>query len=318
MAYEIIRNDITREEADAIVTLPHHTAKVGPGVDKAIHAKAGPKLLAARRKLGLIEPGDAWTTPAYGLKAKWVIHALGPIKVKDDPNEHQLLQMSYAAILREAVIHGAKSVAIPLVSSGNYSYSSKVALDNAVRAIEKFLTHYSDLSVKLIVFSDAAYDYAREKWPKITRSKIGGEYAREYLRKNPLAKRQLGPDEPSGYYQETGLMANESSFRDLFVRYSDRFMKNEAQRMKNAQKSERKRFRRADRKAGKVDDAGYYRTLAAIAQRAGVDYQYLKNLRTRNCKVKPNQAMVERLAEAIETTPDETRKLLLAASRLAI
>ena len=78
MSYEIIRNDITKVKADAIVNTANPRPLIGSGTDKAIHSAAGPELLAARKQIGEIEVGSVGVTPAFQLDAKIVIHAVSP------------------------------------------------------------------------------------------------------------------------------------------------------------------------------------------------------------------------------------------------
>ena len=92
MPFEIVRNDIVNMQVDAIVNAASRKVRVNPGVDMAIHQKAGPELLEARRVVGDIETGDAAITPGFGLPAKYVIHAVGPIWQGGDQGEEQLLK----------------------------------------------------------------------------------------------------------------------------------------------------------------------------------------------------------------------------------
>ena len=79
MPFEIVRNDITNMRVDAIVNTANPRPVVGPGVDSAIHAAAGPQLLMERQRIGRIAVGNAELTVAYGLDAKYVIHTVGPV-----------------------------------------------------------------------------------------------------------------------------------------------------------------------------------------------------------------------------------------------
>ena len=78
MPFAIVRNDITNMKVDAIVNTANPKPIIGSGTDEMIHAKAGPRLLAARQRIGAIPCGEAAITPAYGLDAKFVIHTVGP------------------------------------------------------------------------------------------------------------------------------------------------------------------------------------------------------------------------------------------------
>ena len=79
MPFQIVRNDITNMQVDAIVNTANPKPVIGYGVDAGIHQKAGPKLLEARQKIGSIPVGDAAITPGFDLSAKYVIHAVGPV-----------------------------------------------------------------------------------------------------------------------------------------------------------------------------------------------------------------------------------------------
>lgn len=79
MPFEIVRNDIVNMQVDAVVNTANPNPVIGSGVDSGIHKKAGPELLAARKKIGCIDFGDAVITPGFGLDAKYVIHTVGPI-----------------------------------------------------------------------------------------------------------------------------------------------------------------------------------------------------------------------------------------------
>ncbi len=95
MPFEIVRNDIVNMQVDAIVNPASRGIRVNPGVDMAIHKKAGPQLFEARRSIGPIGIGDAALTPGFGLDARYVIHAPSPIWVDGTKGEEQLLLKTY-------------------------------------------------------------------------------------------------------------------------------------------------------------------------------------------------------------------------------
>ncbi len=154
MPLQIIRNDITRVEADAIVNTANPEPIVGGGTDSAIYEAAGKeKLLEARRKIGVIEPGQAFHTPAFGLKAKHIIHTVGPVWVDGTRGEREVLASCYASSLALAEKLGCRSVAFPLISSGVYGFPDGEALTVALAAIQRFLVDTDeDMQVTLVVF----------------------------------------------------------------------------------------------------------------------------------------------------------------------
>ncbi len=171
----IIRNDITKMKVDAIVNAANPSLAGGGGVDGSIHSAAGPKLLAACRKLGGCEVGSAKLTKGYDLPAKYVIHAVGPIYQDGDHGEAALLTSCYEASLKLAVKAKCKTLAFPLISSGIYGYPKREALQIAVDTIGKFLKQ-QEMTVYLVIFDKAAYQISERLFSDI-QSFIDDHYA---------------------------------------------------------------------------------------------------------------------------------------------
>ncbi len=152
MPFEIIRNDLTNMQVDAIVNAANHRPIIGYGVDSAVHKKAGPQLLTARQTIGDIVYGSAAITPAYDLDAKYVIHAVSPIWQDGLKKEAYLLENLYTKALHLALENNCESIAFPLLSSGNHGFPKDIALQCAINAISKFLMQY-EMQVYLVVFS---------------------------------------------------------------------------------------------------------------------------------------------------------------------
>lgn len=159
----VIKGDITTQDADAIVNAANSTLLGGGGVDGAIHRAAGPELLAECTGLGGCPPGEAKTTGAYRLPAKFVIHTVGPVWRGGNSNEEKVLENAYRNSLNEAVRVGAKTVAFPAISTGVYRFPPDLAADIAVRVIISFLNGHDAIEeVRLVCFSDESVRHHKE------------------------------------------------------------------------------------------------------------------------------------------------------------
>ena len=156
MPFEIIRNDITAIAADAIVNTANPRPIVGDGTDAAIHSKAGPELLEARKKIGDIPVGQCAITPAYGLNAKYVIHTVGPIWRGGMYGEPVLLEHCFRSALQTALRHNCGSIAFPLISTGAYGYPRQEALVIATKVFRRFLMDH-DMDIYLVVWDREAF-----------------------------------------------------------------------------------------------------------------------------------------------------------------
>ncbi len=161
MPFKIVRNDITRVAADAIVNTANPEPCFGSGTDAAVYKAAGAEeLLAARKKIGRIAPGECAVTPAFALPAKYVIHTVGPAWTDGAHGEFDVLSSCYRKPLLLAEQLGCESIAFPLIAAGVYGFPKDKALGTALDVIREYLKD-SEMDVTLVVFNPGAFTIAQ-------------------------------------------------------------------------------------------------------------------------------------------------------------
>lgn len=160
---ELVRGDITEQDTDAIVNAANTSLLGGGGVDGAIHRAGGPAILDECRRLGGCATGDAKITTGGRLRARHVIHTVGPVYRDGGHGEPALLASAYRRSLEVAAAHALRTVAFPSISTGAYGFPIDAAAEIALRTVVETLPACPTIAlVRFVLFSAAALDaYAR-------------------------------------------------------------------------------------------------------------------------------------------------------------
>ena len=161
MPLQIIRQDITKMQVDAIVNTTNEEMIGYSGVDLAVHTAAGPELDAMCEKLAPLGLGQAFITPGFNLPCRYIIHISGPVWHGGLQGESIILKSCYIESLKIAVKHGLDTIAFPLISSGAYGYPKDKVLKFAIQVITEFLFD-NELTVYLCVFDRTSYEFSKE------------------------------------------------------------------------------------------------------------------------------------------------------------
>lgn len=163
--FAIVTGDLTASDAEAIVNAANPTLLGGSGVDGAIHAAAGPELLAECRTLHGCKTSQAKLTRGYRLKARYVIHTVGPIWQGGSHGEAAALAACYHSCLALAREHGIDSVGFPSISTGVYGYPMAQAASVALKAImDDLRTHDHPRQVRMVCHSESAAQIYRQTY----------------------------------------------------------------------------------------------------------------------------------------------------------
>lgn len=292
MPLEIIRNDLTKVHADAIVNAANSKLLGGGGVDGAIHNAAGLELLEECKTLGGCEVGQAKITKGYNLPAKYVIHTAGPVWNDGNSNEEKLLENCYRNSLRLAKEYKLESIAFPLISSGSFGYPKDKALRTAISVIGEFLLE-NDMTVYIVVYDKAAFVLSEKLFSSIT---------------------QFIDDK---YVDEKSLRYNGTTARDVLYQLKEVQM--EQSSPSTTRTSSRKRKRNLDELVNHVDETFTQMLLRLIDERgmtdsqaynrANVDRRHFSKIRN-DINYKPSKTTVFAFSIALKLSLDETRDLL--------
>ena len=178
MPLQIVRQDITKMEVDAIVNTTNEEMVGYSGVDLAVHTIAGIELDKECASLPPLGLGQAQITGGYKLPCKYVIHTSGPIWMGGRCGESAILRACYVESLKLAVKHGCESVAFPLISAGVYQYPKDQVLKFAIQTITEFLFDH-ELTVYLCVYDKDSYSFSQKLFHDI-KTFIDDDYVDEH------------------------------------------------------------------------------------------------------------------------------------------
>ena len=292
MLLQIVRNDITKMEVDAIVNAANSSLLGGGGVDGCIHRAAGPELLAECKTLGGCETGSAKITKGYRLPCKYVIHAVGPRWRDGKHGEREKLISCYRTSLALAKEHGCETVAFPLISSGIHGYPKDQALKVAIDTISDFLLE-NDMTVYIVIFDRKAYQIGEKLFSDIA-AYIDDNYVDEHTdsRSEQSRRMQMLSDEPE---EETfgaplaPMAASAKTLDDALSQIDESF---------------------SQMLLRKIDEKGM--TDAQCYKKANIDRKLFSKIRSDKL-YKPSKPTALAFAIALELPLDETKELLMKA-----
>ncbi len=156
---ELVEGDITEQDTEAIVNAANRTLLGGGGVDGAIHRAGGPQILEECKRIGGCPTGEARITTGGRLKARYVIHTVGPVYRGGNSGEPELLANAYRNSMKVASENGIKSLSFPSISTGVYSYPIEKASQIALSTVKDYLNSSQDISlVRFVLFGKPDYN----------------------------------------------------------------------------------------------------------------------------------------------------------------
>lgn len=293
MPLEIIRNDITKVHADAIVNAANSALQQGGGVCGAIFAAAGAEMLQEEcDEAGGCPVGEAVMTKGYNLPARYIIHTVGPVWHGGQHGEEKLLAASYRNALLLAKKHQLESIAFPLISSGIFQYPKDKALKVAIATIGDFLLE-NEMTVYLVVFDKAAFVLSERIFSSIKQF-IDDHYIDEH---RPLLNRRILESERDRYFVSESMqempapliLESKRSLHDLVIHLDETFSQMLLRLIDEKRKSD-----------------------VEIYKKANIDRKLFSKIRS-DIHYRSSKPTAIALAIALELNLDETKDLLRKA-----
>ena len=314
MPFEIIRNDITKVTADAIVNAANTKLQHGGGVCGAIFTAAGAEALQHEcDAIGGCAVGGAVITKGYNLPADFIIHVVGPVWHGGDENEDALLRGAYNNALGLAKEYGLNSIAFPLISAGSFGYPKDLALKAATETIKEFLTE-NDMKVTLVVYDRSAFEISEKLYNAVAKY-IDDHYVDEHpsRRNTPQVRERL--EDIIGYSEEPGFLAEcpapEIASEDTgFHYYIDKESIHRLEKAEIELNFEHLEETFSQMLLRLIDKKG--RTDAEVYKKANIDRRLFSKIRSRK-DYRPTKPTAVALCIALELNIDETADLLRRA-----
>ena len=310
MPLKIVRNDISRARADAIVNSANKNPVCGGGAEYHIYEAAGrDELLAAREKIGPLEVAEVAVTPAFALSAKYIIHVVGPKWNGGESGERLALANCYLNALNKALELGCDSIAFPLISSGVFRFPKDSALKIALQAIGEFLQAH-EMDVQLVVFDRKAFEVSEELCSDI----------QTYIDDNYVLEKRDGAEECFRERWNRKLNCPEDSYFEqdrMLVTPACAAVRNDVGddfRGKEDKSLEEILAAASDTFCGKLFALIREKNLddVEVYKRANLDRKHFSKIRS-NVNYKPTKKTALALAIALRLNLDETRDLLSRA-----
>ena len=308
MPFEIVRNDITKMVVDAIVNTANPRPAIGSGTDSMIHEAAGPGLLIARQAIGRIDVGCAEITPAFALQAKYVIHTVGPVWDGGSYGEEESLRSCYDNSLKLAVENKCKSIAFPLISTGNYGFPKDKALQIAISAFSTFLLEH-EMQIYLVVFDRTSFKLSEKLFQSVA-SYIDENYVdeckaapygvRENIRSYRRHRRDMEVCESSAVLEEMPTVGAVEELHPCAPMAASKAMSLEDM-LKRADAGFTETLLKLIDKTGKKD--------SEIYKKANISKQHFSKIRN-NPDYKPTKPTAIALALALELDLEQTKELI--------
>lgn len=325
MPFKIIRNNITQMKVDAIVNTANKAPTYSTGTDSAIYEAAGvDKLLTARRKIGYLEEGEVAITSGFDLPAKYIIHAVSPQYIDGNHGEEEKLRSCYEKSLQLARKKRCKSIAFPLIATGNFGYPKAEGMMIALNAIHNFLVH-EDMMVYLVVFDNDSMKLSGQIFDKIElyidERYVEKQELQEYGKRNSIEEISYAMPMPRPVSETRAVTVFEKNASYQTEACTEAYSKKE-QLEKEYLKKEYPKKRSLDEIMNNVGETFQQRLFRFIDERgrndvdvykgACKDKKFFYKIRN-NVNYHPTKHTVFAFAVSLKLNIDETKDLLVSA-----